>query len=167
MNPTVDLDSVAIAVRVGAALHAGAIIGIDRELKRKPAGLRTHALVSVGSAVVVLIAVGSTQGNADAVSRAIQGIITGIGFLGAGVIMQYEAERRVEGLTTAASVWVAAGLGMACGAGLVELVAIAVIATVLILWGGEKIETWMAQRGLSTPPPSGSTPRAPSNRNRR
>ncbi len=133
-------DSAALAVRLGAALLAGAILGIDRELKRKPAGLRTHALVSIGSALVVLVVAGSSGGDPQAVSRAIQGIITGIGFLGAGVIMQYEHERRVEGLTTAASIWVAAGLGMACGAGLVELVAIALLVTIVVLAGGEAVE---------------------------
>ena len=134
-------DAAAIAIRLGLAMVAGAIVGVDRELKRKPAGLRTHALVAIGSALVVLVvlAVGGGPGG-DPLSRAIQGIITGIGFLGAGVIMQYEHERRVEGLTTAASIWVAAGLGMACGAGLIELTAIALGATLLVLVGGEVVE---------------------------
>ena len=145
MTPTVDLDATAIAIRVGAALLAGAIIGIDRELKRKPAGMRTHSLVAIGSAVVVLVTVGQSTGDADAVSRAIQGIITGIGFLGAGVIMQYEDEKKVEGLTTAASIWVAAALGMACGAGLVELVLIALIAVVVVLVGGERVEAMLTR----------------------
>ena len=145
MTPTVDLDATAIAIRVGAALIAGAIIGIDRELKRKPAGMRTHSLVSIGAAVVVLVTVGQSTGDADAVSRAIQGIITGIGFLGAGVIMQYEDEKKVEGLTTAASIWVAAALGMACGAGLVELVLIALIAVVVVLVGGERVEAMLTR----------------------
>ena len=147
MAPTVDLDAAAIAIRVAAALLAGAILGIDRELKRKPAGLRTHALVAIGAAVVVLITIGSSQGDADAVSRAIQGIITGIGFLGAGVIMQHEEEGRVEGLTTAASIWVAAALGIACGAGLVELVAIALGAVLLVMIGGAPIERMLNRRG--------------------
>lgn len=156
MTPTVDLDSLSIAVRLGAAMLAGAVIGIDRELKNKPAGLRTHAMVSIGAAIVVLATLASSQGSADAVSRAIQGIITGIGFLGAGVIMQYERERRVEGLTTAASIWVAAGLGVACGAGLVELVGIAMVAAILVLVGGNWIEGALGRRGesklLDTPP---------------
>jgi putative Mg2+ transporter-C (MgtC) family protein len=156
MTPTVDLDSLSIAVRLGAAMVAGAVIGIDRELKNKPAGLRTHSMVSIGAAIVVLATVASSQGSADAVSRAIQGIITGIGFLGAGVIMQYERERRVEGLTTAASIWVAAGLGVACGAGLVELVGIAMVAAILVLVGGNWIEGALKRRGesklLDTPP---------------
>ena len=140
MTPTVDLDASAIAIRLGAALVAGAVIGVDRELRRKPAGLRTHALVSLGAAIVLIATVGASHGAPDAMSRAIQGIITGIGFLGAGVIMQHEAERRVEGLTTAASVWVAAGLGIACGAGFVELAMVAVVATLVVLVAGTWIE---------------------------
>lgn len=140
MTPTVDLDASAIAIRLGAAILAGTVIGVDRELRRKPAGLRTHALVSLGAAIVLIATVAASHGAPDAMSRAIQGIITGIGFLGAGVIMQHEAERRVEGLTTAASVWVAAGLGIACGAGFVELAVVAVAATLVVLVAGTWIE---------------------------
>src|SRR5690242_14292326 len=107
MTPTVDLDATAIAIRLGCAVLAGAVIGLDRELRRKPAGLRTHALVSLGAAITLIATVAASHGAPDAMSRAIQGIITGIGFLGAGVIMQHAAEHRVEGLTTAASIWVA------------------------------------------------------------
>jgi putative Mg2+ transporter-C (MgtC) family protein len=158
MTPTVDLDSMSIAVRLGAAMLAGAVIGIDRELRNKPAGLRTHSMVSIGAAIVVLATLGSSPGSPDALSRAIQGIITGIGFLGAGVIMQYERERRVEGLTTAASIWVAAGLGIACGAGLVELVGIAMLAAILVLVGGNWIEGALGRRAgnrLPDAPPEG------------
>ena len=151
MTPTVDLDAMSVAIRMGAAVAAGAIIGADREIKRKPAGLRTHALVALGSAIVVLATAISSGGDGDAISRAVQGLITGIGFLGAGVIMQYEAEGRVEGLTTAASIWVAAGLGIACGAGLVELALIALVAVVLVLVGGEWIERWLSR--VAPPPP--------------
>lgn len=149
MTPTIDLDAFAISIRLGAAILAGALVGIDRELNRKPAGLRTHALVSLGAAIAVLATVASSQGAPDAMSRAIQGIITGIGFLGAGVIMQYEAERRVEGLTTAASIWVAAGLGIACGAGFVELAMIAVAATLVVLVGGNWLEQMIGRRAAA------------------
>jgi putative Mg2+ transporter-C (MgtC) family protein len=148
LTPTVDLDAFAIAVRLGAALLAGALIGIDREFRHKPAGLRTHSLVSLGAALVVLATIGSSQGNADAMSLAVQGIINGIGFLGAGVIMQHESELRVEGLTTAASIWIAAGLVIACGAGLVELALVALGAILVVLVGGGAIERWMERRGM-------------------
>src|SRR5688572_8358529 len=118
---SLDLEATELAIRLGAALLAGAIIGIDREVNRRPAGMRTHALVSLGAALTVLVIAGAPGTQADALSRVVQGVITGIGFLGAGVIMQHEAERRVEGLTTAATIWVAAALGMACGAGQLAL----------------------------------------------
>ena len=149
-------DATAFAIRLGLAVFAGALIGLDRELKRKPAGLRTHALVALGSALVVLVTLAFGGGpGGDPLSRAVQGIITGIGFLGAGVIMQYEHERRVEGLTTAASIWVAAGLGMACGAGFIELAAIAVGAVLVVLVGGEIVERALGDRNAGGGNPGG------------
>ena len=143
-----DLDTAEIVLRLGAALLAGGLIGLDREIKKRPAGLQTHALVALGAALTVLVVVGSPGGSADPVSRAVQGIITGIGFLGAGVIMQYERERRVEGLTTAASIWTAAALGMACGAGYLALAGMGLAAIILVLVAGGWIEVWMERRGL-------------------
>jgi putative Mg2+ transporter-C (MgtC) family protein len=142
------IDAGEMALRLGVALLAGALIGLDREIKKRPAGLQTHSLVCLGAALAVLAVEVSAPGNGDATSRAVQGIITGIGFLGAGVIMQYERERRVEGLTTAASIWTAAALGMACGAGHVALAGIGVAAIILVLVAGGWIETWMEGRGM-------------------
>jgi putative Mg2+ transporter-C (MgtC) family protein len=141
-------DAAEIALRLGAALLAGALIGVDRELKKRPAGLQTHALVALGAAITVLAVAGSPGAGADAMSRAAQGIITGIGFLGAGVIMQYERERRVEGLTTAASIWTAAALGMACGAGYMALAGLGLAAIIAVLVVGGWIEVWMERRGM-------------------
>ena len=141
------LDLTEIALRLAVALAAGAAIGIDREIKKRPAGLQTHALVSIGAALAILAVVASSP-SADAFSRAVQGIVTGIGFVGAGVIMQYERERRVEGLTTAASIWTAAALGMAAGAGQILLVAAGLAAIILVLVAGGWIEAWMERRGL-------------------
>jgi putative Mg2+ transporter-C (MgtC) family protein len=104
-----------VLLRLAAAVGAGALIGLDRELRRKPAGLRTLALVSLGSALFVLQAVDPTNQSPDATSRIIQGIITGVGFLGAGAIMRGHDEESVRGLTTAASIWLAAATGIACG----------------------------------------------------
>ena len=137
-----------IALRLGAALAAGGLIGLDREIKKRPAGLQTHALVSLGAAITVLAVVGTTSATGDPLSRAVQGIITGIGFLGAGVIMQYEREHRVEGLTTAASIWTAAALGMACGAGYLALACAGLVAILLVLVVGGRVEEWMQKRGL-------------------
>jgi putative Mg2+ transporter-C (MgtC) family protein len=143
-----DVDTFEIALRLGAALLAGALIGLDREIKKRPAGLQTHALVSLGAALTVLVIVLGSGPSGDPASRVVQGIITGIGFLGAGVIMQYERERRVEGLTTAASIWTAAALGMACGAGYLLLAGVALAATIFVLVVGGWIEGWMERRGL-------------------
>src|SRR5687767_13119237 len=91
-----------VLMRLGAAVAVGALIGLDRELRGKPAGLRTVALVALGSAVFVLTALDLGGDNpADSASRAIQGIVTGIGFLGAGTIIRGQTEESVRGLTTA------------------------------------------------------------------
>ncbi len=110
------LDFGQVFLRLAAAVGVGALIGLDRELRRKPAGLRTLALVSLGSAVFILETVdpmngGSTEGT----SRVIQGVVTGVGFLGAGSILRGTSEESIRGLTTAASIWLAAAMGIACG----------------------------------------------------
>jgi putative Mg2+ transporter-C (MgtC) family protein len=145
-----DSDVATIAARLAAALLAGAIVGINRDLYRKPAGLRTIALVSLGSAILVMVATIATHGSGDSVSRVLQGLITGVGFLGAGVIMHRESELRVEGLTTAASVWVAAALGAACGAGLMVLAMLSLAATMALLMIGGRIERALERRFWSS-----------------
>jgi putative Mg2+ transporter-C (MgtC) family protein len=105
-----------VLLRLSAAVAIGALIGLDRELRRKPAGLRTLALVALGSAVFIVETIDPTRGAyTDATSRVIQGIVTGVGFLGAGSIMRGADEESVRGLTTAASIWLAAACGIACG----------------------------------------------------
>lgn len=102
--------------RLAAAVASGAIIGLDRELRRKPAGLRTMALVGLGSAVFILDTIDPSRASySDSTSRVTQGIVTGIGFLGAGAIIRGTGEETVRGLTTAASIWLAAATGIACG----------------------------------------------------
>lgn len=120
-------------VRLSAATLAGAAIGLDRDLRGKPTGVRTMGLVALGSALFVLV-----TGEADhaAESRVLQGIITGIGFLGGGVILRNPSKKSVHGLTTAASIWLTAGLGAACGAGAWPLVLISgLLVTVLLAFG--------------------------------
>ena len=135
-----------VVVRLGAAVLVGALIGLDRELRGKPAGLRTVALVALGSAVFVLAAAGVGPGNSsDSISSAIQGIVTGIGFLGAGSIIRGQTEDAVKGLTTAASVWLAAAAGTACGLAQWPLVACASALGVLILIL-DPVETWLKTR---------------------
>lgn len=121
------------------ALLIGSLIGLDREIRNKPAGLRTHMMVSLGSALFVLIPIqlGVAQENPDALSRVIQGVITGVGFIGAGVILHHAGTEsgglKVRGLTTAAAVWVSSGLGIAAGCGLWILGAIAALLALLTL----------------------------------
>ena len=118
---------VRIAVRLIVAMVFGAVIGIQRERAGKPAGLRTHMLVALGAAVFV-IASGEFGMNPDSISRVIQGLVTGIGFLGAGAILKLYDKRAVEGLTTAAGIWMTAALGVAVGLGRFGL---ALVATLL------------------------------------
>ena len=109
-----------MAVRLGAALLAGGVLGLNRELHGKPAGFRTHALVSLGAAVATIAVLRSPDGSlavdVNAIGRVAQGIVTGVGFLGAGVILRDPAGH-VTGLTTAATIWICAVLGMVAGLG--------------------------------------------------
>ena len=108
--------AVRVFIRLLAALVVGAIIGYQRERAGKAAGLRTHMLVSMGTAMFVLAAAENGM-QQDALSRVVQGLATGIGFLGAGAILKVESERRIRGLTTAAGIWLTAALGVAIGMG--------------------------------------------------
>ena len=116
-----------LSVRLIVAMIFGAVIGIQRERAGKPAGLRTHMMVALGAAVFV-IASGEFGMNPDSISRVIQGLVTGIGFLGAGAILKLYEKRAVEGLTTAAGIWMTAALGVAVGLGRFGL---ALVATLL------------------------------------
>ena len=138
-----------VAKLVAAAL-AGALLGLNRDLHHKPAGLRTHALVSLGSALTIVVVTGLADGTPDALSRVVQGVLTGIGFVGAGVIMHHDAKHRVEGLTTAASIWVAAGIGIACGAAMWLAAALGLILTLAVLTFGGRIER-AVERALKRP----------------
>ncbi len=132
-----------VFLRLGAAVLAGAVIGFDREVRKKAAGLRTMALVSLGSAVFVLAA--ATAADTDSSSRVIQGVITGVGFLGAGSIIRGRTEESVRGLTTAASIWLAAAVGVACGLAFWPLAAVSCCfgLTVLVL---EPLDRWLKAR---------------------
>ncbi|HXH39062.1 MAG TPA: MgtC/SapB family protein [Thermoanaerobaculia bacterium] len=137
---TLPADAYEVVLRLSAAALIGGCIGLDREVRRKPAGMRTHALVSLGAALVVLVAVRFPGvDHISAVTRVIQGIIAGVGFLGAGTILKSDHEM-VHGLTTAASIWLVATLGIACGIGqwIAALVALALALIILIL--GEPVE---------------------------
>lgn len=136
------MDSADLGLRLIAATLIGAGVGLDRELRRKAAGLRTHALVALGSCLLTVIVVSAYEAHphADALSRVIQGIIAGVGFLGGGAILKSSATNEpemVHGLTTAASIWVVASLGIACGTGqwVAALFGASLTVIVLILGG--------------------------------
>ena len=137
-----------ITVRLGAALILGSAVGLNRDLHGKPAGVRTHALVSLGSAVAVIISLGLPgevkSMDPNAISRVLQGILTGIGFLGAGVILR-NPTGHVTGLTTAATIWLCAVLGVTCGLGYWSVLIIAAGLSVLVLALGGPIE-YFAER---------------------
>jgi putative Mg2+ transporter-C (MgtC) family protein len=111
-------------MRLLAALVAGGIIGFQREAAGKAAGLRTHMLVCMGTTLFVLAAAEAGMEH-DAMSRVVQGLATGIGFLGAGAILKLESSREIKGLTTAAGIWMTAALGVAIGLGHLGTAAIA------------------------------------------
>lgn len=121
-----------IVVRVLCAAVLGGIIGWEREAKGRAAGLRTHMLVSVGAALFVLAPLLSDI-EGEAVTRVMQGIVSGIGFLGAGAILRRDRGGRVEGLTTAAGIWMTAAIGMAAGMGQ-EMVALITTVVALIVF---------------------------------
>jgi putative Mg2+ transporter-C (MgtC) family protein len=139
-----------IVLRLSAATVLGGVIGLNREFKHKAAGMRTHALVALGSALATSLATWSPDIAAvqhpDAMSRIIQGIITGIGFLGAGVILRTIDGRAVHGLTTAASIWLAACLGCACGTGAWVPAAVAFGWVLVILLFGGPLERWAVRK---------------------
>ncbi|MEH2258920.1 MgtC/SapB family protein [Nostoc sp.] len=129
-----------ISFRLCVALLIGAIIGLERQIRRKPAGLRTHMLVSLGSALFTLIIMLQTAGlqaSPDALSRVIQGIAAGVGFLGAGEIVRQSSQEsqqlEIHGLTSAAAIWVSSALGIAAGCGLWQLGLISAMLTFLVL----------------------------------
>lgn len=134
-NEFADLDDVGnltqLFIRLVVALILGGVLGFEREMAGRDAGMRTHMMVAVGSALFVLVPLqaGFSQDN---LSRVLQGLVSGIGFLGAGAIIKLSVEREVRGLTTAASLWVAAGLGMAAGMGR-ETTAILSLAIALLI----------------------------------
>ena len=143
-----DLD---VILRLGAATLIGAAIGLNRDLHGKPIGVRTLGLVGLASAIAVLaVAPGGGEGvhSVDATSRVIQGVLTGIGFLGAGVIVRRSIGKQVHGLTSAACAWTTACLGLVCGLAAWPIVATGVVLVFLLLIFGGPFER-MCQRWLA------------------
>jgi putative Mg2+ transporter-C (MgtC) family protein len=134
-----------IVLRLGVATLAGGLIGLDRDLHGKPIGLKTLGLVGLATAMVVMLALpaGDITRISDATSRVIQGILTGIGFLGAGVIVRGERGFRVHGLTSAACAWLAACAGIVCGVGQWRIVIVGLAIASLLLLAGRRLERWL------------------------
>ncbi len=128
-----------VIIRLVAAAALGAVIGLQREKIGKPAGLRTHILVALGTCVFVLACSGYGM-DADGLSRVVQGIVTGIGFIGAGSILKLSEERDIKGLTTSAGIWMTAAIGVAAGLGGLGLAILATILTFIVLVLAGKIE---------------------------
>jgi putative Mg2+ transporter-C (MgtC) family protein len=158
-----------IFLRLIVATVIGSVLGLNREIHGKPAGMRTHALVALGASLITLISLELTANNGSmdgsSVLRTIQGVMAGIGFLGGGVILRDDSHQSVHGLTTAASVWVVASLGIACGAGqwLTALMALVLTLSVLIVLGRieKKCVGWFNRHQTPAHPPEYPAPSRP------
>lgn len=141
-----------IILRLCAATAAGALIGFDRDSRDKPAGMRTLGLVALGAAITALAALSMPFDNApDAMSRvlqgAIQGVIAGVGFIGAGLMLRDHSEPgNVTGVTTAATVWTSAALGLACGLGAWHVALTAMALIVVLFFVVKPVEHWILRR---------------------
>lgn len=159
------LDFQELLLRLGSATGVGALVGLNREITQKPAGMRTHALVSLGAALITVgsiqFGLGSTPRDDGAVLRAIQGIITGIGFIGGGVILRLPQEETVLGLTTAATIWIVAGLGIACGFGAWDATIITTALTLMVLVIGTRVEKAVRKMNPENHPRRRSSDRIP------
>lgn len=144
-----DVTELELLLRLLAGLVVGVAIGWQRTLRQKSAGIRTFGLVGLGTAVAGTLFDETT--HADAASRVVQGVLTGIGFLGAGLIVLREDERAPQGLTTAAAVWVTAALGCAAGLGHWLVTSVATILALGLLVLDHSIEHWAREHAESPP----------------
>jgi len=133
-----DLDGNTL-LRMATAVIFGGLIGFNRDLYGKPTGIRAHALVSLGAAILVM----AGGDHPDPTSRVIQGVIAGIGFLGGGVILRGAKGLHVYHLVTAATLWVTTGIGILCGLGAWKLGAAAAGMVLVVLMGGVYLDRWL------------------------
>ena len=149
---------VRVTVRLLAALFIGTAIGLQRELTHKPAGLRTHMLVGLGTALFIVSAAESGM-HLDSLSRIVQGLATGIGFLGGGAILKLTTEREIHGLTTAAGIWMTAAASAAAGLGQITVALIGTLFGLLVLIVFHRIEKGLghrAKKDMENHPPHGN-----------
>jgi putative Mg2+ transporter-C (MgtC) family protein len=137
-----DLDTNTL-MRLGAAVILGGLIGFNRDIYGKPTGIRAHALVALGAAILIV----AVNDQADATSRVIQGVIAGIGFLGGGVILRGTRTLHVYHLVTAATLWATTGIGILCGLGAWKLATAATGIVLVVLMGGVHLDKWLYGRG--------------------
>jgi putative Mg2+ transporter-C (MgtC) family protein len=142
------MPSLEIFLRLSLAAGLGAALGLEREWRQKPAGLRTNILIALGAAMFTIISLrlGADSGESDRIAA---GIVTGVGFLGAGAILR--SGRNVHGMTTAATIWVNAAVGMAAGAGEFEMATIATVVTLIVLVLLPPIEAFFERRNRRIP----------------
>jgi len=148
------LETNIIVTRILVAAGLAGLLGLEREYHQKPAGLRTNMLIGIGSALFTILSLSFGQANLGSTDRIAAQILTGIGFLGAGAILRYP--RTIHGLTTAATIWVNAAIGMAVGVGMTGLAVGATVVTLLILVALTPLEAffqrWAHRRGIKSPP---------------
>jgi putative Mg2+ transporter-C (MgtC) family protein len=134
-----------VVIRLVAALIIGGLIGVQRERSGKAAGLRTHMLVCLGTAGFVLSCSAAGMSH-DAMSRVIQGIVTGIGFIGAGTILKRSDEKEIKGLTTAAGIWLTAAIGVAVGLGAIGIALLTAVFALVILALALRLEEFVQRK---------------------
>lgn len=150
MNPELSIGlQLELAIRLTAGLVLGAVIGFERELHRQPAGFRTHSLVALGAALFTIVSAYGFTGDSVDPTRIAAQIVSGIGFIGAGTILQYRGN--IRGLTTAASLWSVAAIGTAAGSGLIVMAVVGTILILVVLAVLDRIEAF-ATRRLNLPP---------------
>jgi len=162
---------VEVTLRLTAALLLGGLVGLNRNLHHKSVGLRTLAIVSFGSALFVLAVVpfpgSDIATDASSIGRVVQGIVAGIGFLGAGCIVRSGRSANVHGFTTAAALWSTTGIGIICGLGRWHIALVAMVLLIIVLAVGGRIEAlahrWLGHDDRSPDATAGdaSAPRGP------
>lgn len=134
-----------IVLRLSVAMLLGGLLGYERERSGKDAGLRTHMLVALGAAIFVLVPLQGGMEVGD-LSRVLQGVIAGIGFLGAGAIIKLSGEREIRGLTTAAGIWMTAAIGVAAGMGREATAVVSTLMALFVLAALRRVEARIAAR---------------------
>jgi len=127
------------------AVVFGAVIGAERQLSGKAAGLRTNILICLGATIYTIVSREMGGGQTDSITRIAAQIVSGIGFLGAGAIIQDRGG--VQGLTTAATIWLVASIGMACGAGFYALASVATVFAIIVLFALAPLDQWLSRFG--------------------